>query len=156
MFDDNMAQIFDDNVVQIFDDNMAQFFNDNMAKIFDKNMAQNFRRKHRSIIWWLLSSKYLNFDPWCRKTHYNPFYRQKTQNWIHVVVKKVEIWSMLSSRNSKLDPFCRRKIKFRSVLSSKIQILSLSMLRRYSTLLIHGLTSKFPETYVEVTSNMNK
>ena len=67
LFDDNMAQIFDDNMAQIFDDSMAQIFDDNMAQIFDDNMAQNFRRKHRSKFRWLLSSKYLNLDPCCRR-----------------------------------------------------------------------------------------
>ena len=32
----------------------------------------------------------------------------------------------------------------------------LSMLRRYSTLFIYGVTSKFLKTYAETTSNMDK
>ena len=97
---------------------------------------------------------------------------QKTQILIHVVVEKFKFRSMLSSKNSNFDPCCRQKIQNSihvvvetSTMFDTVDIKYpcyrrlrryLSMLRRYSTLFIHGLTSKFLKTYVEITSNMDK
>ncbi len=64
----------------------------------------------------------------------------KFQNLSHVAV---EISTMFDTVDTKY-PWCRRLRRY------------LSMLRRYSTLFIHGLTSKFLKTYVEITSNMDK
>ena len=80
--------------------------------------------KHSSNFRWLLSSNNSNFDPRCRRN---------IQFSIHIVVEATTMFDTID-----IEYPCYRRLQR-----------YLSMLRRYSTLFIRGLTSKFLKTYVD-------